>query len=340
MWGFLSDQVIGYDVVLANGTALTNVTRSSNEDLFWALNGAAPNFAIVTAYRVQAHHAPANVVMARYTYSSPSTVNAATALFSMSSYGNTSAPANLGLHATIGRDSLEILAVWFGPEAELSGVISPLEDELPPSYDKSTTRYSWIGAVKELAGVDELSTQGKMLQYRDSFYAKSLMTPSTVPVSIDVLEAFFDYVWRSNTSTQWFVEVNVYGGSYSEINDRSLNESSFGFRDKLLTWQLYASSPTYGNPYPTNDGLPFVKGMWSTIVDGMTSQGWSNTSSSPDGFAAYVNYVDPELSAEETKSQYWGSQYPRLSKLKAKYDPNQLLNSPQGIVPSSSSSSS
>lgn len=107
-----------------------------------------------------------------------------------------------------------------------------------------------------------------------------------------------------------------------------------------MTWQLYASSPTYGNPYPTNDGLPFVKGMWSTIVDGMTSQGWSNTSSSPDGFAAYVNYVDPELSAEETKSQYWGSQYPRLSKLKAKYDPNQLLNSPQGIVPSSSSSSS
>jgi hypothetical protein len=32
MWGFTSDQVIAYDVVLANGTSLTNLTRDKNPD--------------------------------------------------------------------------------------------------------------------------------------------------------------------------------------------------------------------------------------------------------------------------------------------------------------------
>ncbi|GAA5889061.1 hypothetical protein JCM8208_007759 [Rhodotorula glutinis] len=342
MWGFLSDQVVAFDIVLANGTALSNVTSSSHSDLFWTLKGAAPNYGIVTAYHVQAHHAPANVVIAKYMYSNPSVVNAATAFSSLAAFGNLSAPANLALQAVVGRDSLEIVAVWYGPEAELGGVIGSLEDELPPSYEKTATSYSWIGATTELAGVSDLSTKGKMLQNRDSFFAKSLLTPSTVPISIDTLEAFFDYLWTSNTSTNWFVEANVYGGANSAINDVSLDASSFGFRDKHLAFQLYASSPTYGNPYPS-EGIPFVKGMWSTIVDGMTKKGWTSNSSSPDGYAAYVNYVtllvaavDPTLTAKETRVQYWGSQYPRLAKLKAVYDPNQLINSPQGIRPTSS----
>ncbi|GJN92799.1 hypothetical protein Rhopal_005837-T1 [Rhodotorula paludigena] len=326
MWGFLSDQVVGYDLVLANGSILTNVTRDSNSDLFWALNGAAPNFGIVTNFHIQGHRAPARAVIAKYTYTSPSTVIAATALNSVQQFGNLSAPANLGLHATIGRDSLELMFVWYGPEAELDAVLQPLKDDLPPSYDVSVNAMSWIESAKQLAGVDDLSTNGKMLQSRDSFYAKSLMTPSTIPLSIETFEAFFTYLWSSNTSTNWFVEANIYGGQYSEINAVSLNDSSFGHRDKLMTFQLYASSPTYGNPFPTDDGIPFVQGMYDTLVDGMTSQGWSNDSASPDGYAAYVNYVDPELSADEVKNLYWGSQYQRLALLKGRYDPTQLLN--------------
>ncbi|GAA6048514.1 hypothetical protein JCM3770_006531 [Rhodotorula araucariae] len=338
MWGFLSDQVVGYDVVLANGTVLSNVTRESNGDLFWALNGAAPNFGLVTAYHVQAHHKPATAVLATYTYTSPSTANAATAFASMASFGNTSAPANLGLHAVIGADSFEIAAVWYGPESEYNGVIQPLEDELPPSYTKSVNAFSWIDMAKKLAGTQDLSSNAEMLQSRDSFYAKSLMTPSTIPLSIDTLEAFFDYLWTTETTTKWFVEANVYGGANSEINSIPLNASSFGFRDKHLNFQLYASSPTYGNPYPTDDGIPFVKGMWSTLVDRMVSKGWSHNSSSPDGYGAYVNYIDPELTAEETKRLYWGAQYERLAHLKAQIDSQQLLNSAQGIVPAQPSS--
>ncbi|GAA5886806.1 hypothetical protein JCM6882_005897 [Rhodosporidiobolus microsporus] len=340
MWGLLSDQVIGYDLVLANGTILTNLTRSSNADLFWALNGAAPNFGIVTAYHLEAHHAPATTVIFSYTYTSPRTVDAATALSSLSQFANLSAPANLGIGATIGVDSLVINGVWYGPEAEFGQVIQPLKDELPGGYDESQQAFSWIDSAKQLAGDQALNTQGEMLLSRDSFYAKSLMTPSTIPIDVAVVEKFLDYLWLSNTTTNWFVEYHLYGGQFSEItNSTLLDQSSFGFRDKFFTFQLYASSETYGNPYP-DEGVSFVQGMYDTIVDGMTSASpaWSNDSSSPDGYAGYVNYVDPELSFDDVKRLYWGQQYDKLAELKGVYDPDELLHNPQGIRPASSSS--
>ncbi|GAA5930349.1 hypothetical protein JCM1841_005882 [Sporobolomyces salmonicolor] len=333
MWGLTLDAVAAYDVVLANGTILTNVTRTSSEDLFWALNGAAPSYAIITTYHFTALHAPATAVIFSYSYSnSPSVVTAATAFNSFASFGNESAPANLGLQATIGADSLTINGVWYGPRAEFDGVIEPLTNELPPGYSSSVETYSWIESLEQLANGEALNTTGHT-EGRDDFYTMSLMTPSTVPISIDVLERYFNYLVTSNTTTNWFVQADLYGGSNSQINAVSLSDSSFGHRDKLLTFQMYASSPTYGQPYP-EDGVSFVQGMYDTIVDGMTSIGaWSNKSTDPNGYAAYINYVDPLLTPSEVRNLYWGAQYPRLQTVKEEYDPNQVLRNPQSIVP-------
>lgn len=73
--------------------------------------------------------------------------------------------------------------------------------------------------------------------------------------------------------------------------------------------------------------------MYDTLVNGMTSRGWSTVSSDPNGYAAYVNYVDPRLSFDEVKNLYWESQYDRLASLKSRYDPNGLLHNPQSIKP-------
>lgn len=35
MWGLSVDNVIGYDVVLANGTIVRNLTANADPDLFW-----------------------------------------------------------------------------------------------------------------------------------------------------------------------------------------------------------------------------------------------------------------------------------------------------------------
>jgi hypothetical protein len=101
-------RVLTDDVVLANGTSLTNLTRDKNPDLFWALNGAAPNF----VERRRGVNGRRRVIVVRVGDGSRGR------MMRLEVVRNLSAPANLGLQATTGANSFEISGVWYGPKAE------------------------------------------------------------------------------------------------------------------------------------------------------------------------------------------------------------------------------
>ncbi|KAL8691586.1 MAG: hypothetical protein Q9224_004145, partial [Gallowayella concinna] len=48
-YGFVCDQVVNFEVVLANGTAV-NANSTANSDLWFALKGGSNNFGIVTRF--------------------------------------------------------------------------------------------------------------------------------------------------------------------------------------------------------------------------------------------------------------------------------------------------
>ncbi|KAH8890360.1 putative FAD-binding oxidoreductase [Thozetella sp. PMI_491] len=52
-YGYAMDNILSYDVVLANGTQVV-ADSATNSDLFWALKGGANNFGIVTNFKIQA----------------------------------------------------------------------------------------------------------------------------------------------------------------------------------------------------------------------------------------------------------------------------------------------
>ncbi|KAH9887171.1 putative FAD-binding oxidoreductase [Xylariomycetidae sp. FL2044] len=52
--GLVCDNVVNYEVVLADGT-LVNANAGSNEDLYWALKGGSNNFGIVTAFTLRTY---------------------------------------------------------------------------------------------------------------------------------------------------------------------------------------------------------------------------------------------------------------------------------------------
>ncbi len=56
-YGFSCDNVINYEIVLADGS-VTNANAKSNSDLFWALKGGSSNFGIVTRFDVQTFKSP------------------------------------------------------------------------------------------------------------------------------------------------------------------------------------------------------------------------------------------------------------------------------------------
>ncbi|SGY26117.1 BQ5605_C018g08701 [Microbotryum silenes-dioicae] len=326
-WGLTLDAITAFDVVLANGTYIAGLTRDQDPDLFWSLSGAAPNYGIVTAYHFLAHRKPDNAVRFKYDYSGASAETMTQAFLAYQQWGKSSSPPNLGItYAVHPEGSLEISGVYYGSEDAFTQLMTPFEANLPSGASKSINyTMSWIDSLQELAGSQALSTQGQN-DYRDSFYAKSLMTPdSDQLITEDAARAYFTYLRNTQTSTMWFVEVNLYGGVGSAINAVSLDQSSFAHRSMLLTFQMYASSSTYSNPYP-EEGFSFVSGMYDALLNPM-KDAWGNT------YGSYVNYADPALSFDEVKTLYWGSQYDRLSAMRAKYDPTQVFMSPQAIQP-------
>jgi FAD/FMN-containing dehydrogenase len=56
-YGFAMDNVVSYDVVLANGTQV-KANDTTNPELFWALKGGANNFGIVVQFTIRTYHIP------------------------------------------------------------------------------------------------------------------------------------------------------------------------------------------------------------------------------------------------------------------------------------------
>ncbi|KAL8739470.1 MAG: hypothetical protein Q9184_008598, partial [Pyrenodesmia sp. 2 TL-2023] len=56
-YGLATDQIIALDVVLADGS-LTEVSATSNPDLFWGMRGAGHNFGIVTRFNYRIYDRP------------------------------------------------------------------------------------------------------------------------------------------------------------------------------------------------------------------------------------------------------------------------------------------
>lgn len=111
------------------------------------------------------------------------------------------------------------------------------------------------------------------------------MTPSDVLLTIPVMTNFFTYLFTTPTPVNSFVQIDLYGGANSKINAISTDENSFGHRDKLFCMQLYASSPTYTNPFP-HEGTEFLAGAYNKIIDGM-GQNWI-----VDGIPLWGNYIN------------------------------------------------
>lgn len=60
------------------------------------------------------------------------------------------------------------------------------------------------------------------------------------------------------------MQVELYGGSNSKINEISLDDTAFAHRDTMFTFQLYASSASYQPPYP-DSGRDFLTGGYPSI---------------------------------------------------------------------------
>ncbi|KAF8508807.1 glucooligosaccharide oxidase [Hysterangium stoloniferum] len=324
MWGLTLDTIQSLDVVLADGT-ITSVSSTINPDLYWAMRGAAPSFAITTAIHVKTFPAPPVATIFGFNWE----LSAADALAGFTRYqifSQTNFPKELSLQCTLqkgsssGRLTFSFGGGYYGPAANLDAIIAPFMSQMAPPGSGGKNTGNYLNSVTALAGGMPLNTTSDP-DTHDTFYVKSLLTPAASPMSTAAMTNFIFYLAFDGfaSATSWFIQVDLLGGQNSQIAAAGVNFNAFAHRNSLFLFQLYANSPNHNLPYPA-DGFSFLDGAVSKI-----------TSNSPTGwdYGAYPNYIDDRLS--DWQLRYYGTHYARLQGIKDTVDPQGLFIFPNGV---------
>lgn len=154
----------------------------------------------------------------------------------------------------------------------------------------------------------------------ETYYATNLMTYALNDVQISSLMSSLFAHNASVPSPNWSYILELPGGNESAVMEVDPSETAFFHRDKPLLHQFSVGDPGTRN---IDDGIALVNEFRQRIVDLMGNAEWG----------MYANYVDTELDPNEAQHLYWGDNLPRLQRLKAKLDPEQVFWNPHGIRP-------
>ncbi|KAF8172790.1 glucooligosaccharide oxidase [Mycena galopus ATCC 62051] len=324
MWGLTVDNILSINLVLSNGTIAT-ASKDINPDLFWAMRGAGPSFAITTSIKFSVFTAPASVIIFQYNWH----LDVAAAATALNTFQKFVVEPNLSPQfgaelvltrgAVAGNVSFGLTGAWHGDPNLLNSTVAPFLAAMPPLNAVTLQPGNWIESVMVLAG-STLKTSTAP-DYTDTFYAKSLMTPEASPMNDAARTSFMNTIASEGftTNTSWFFQVELYGGSNSKINAVPTDATAFVHRSSMFTIQFYASSFNNAPPYPAA-GFTFL----DDVVDGITS----NSPKDWD-YGTYTNYMEDKL--VDYKKLYYGAHYPRLLALKEKLDPTGVFDFPVGI---------
>lgn len=212
---------------------------------------------------------------------------------------------------------------YFGSEDDFKSKIAPeFLRGLPTPASSTVQSLSWIDFLLKLGGADTLETPTTGYDSHDNFFAKSVTVPEAAPLTADALKSYFGYMIQQGPSApaSWYSIINLYGGPDSQVNAKDLSFSAYSDRASLWVAQHYIFTAA-------DETLPTASIDW---LDGLNN---AMTEKMPDAdFGAYLNYVDPTLSADDAHRLYYGDElYQRLVGIKEAVDPNEVFWNPQAI---------
>lgn len=243
LWGLALDTIVAMDVVLANGSFI-HTTPSHYPEMFFALRGAADSFGIVTTFYLQTLPAPSSIV--NFAVSIPnvlgSAATAAKAFLELQSFVLSSPYVNRNISFGIYTDgnAFSLGGWYFGDEAFFKSMVLPaMLKGFPAPQTTSVKSLSWLDSLVNEAG-GQLSEQLTGYNAHDTFYAKSIVTHNSTPLSLGALQSFWGYVIKEGRSSAypWFSIINLYGGPDSQINAHPVASSAYSDRDALWVIQV------------------------------------------------------------------------------------------------------
>lgn len=232
----------------------------------------------------------------------------------------------LGLGIYLDGSAFSVSGTYIGDLTIFNSKVAPeLLRGLPTPSSSSIKSVDWIESLALLASPQPLQQPTFRTSYtlHDDFFAKSLVVPSSAPLTTAALTSYFTYIIQNgvNAPNPWYSIINLYGGPDSQINVPSPSSSAYSDRSALWVLQHYGYTCNTGSPYPSAS-LTFVNGLNTAITNAMSST----------TFGGYLNYVDPSLTAGQAHTLYYGSTtYAKLLGTKNVVDPGKVFSNPQSI---------
>jgi FAD/FMN-containing dehydrogenase len=318
-YGLTCDHLLRARVVLADGRTI-DCDQHHDQELFWALRGAGGgNFGVVTSLVFRTVPAPPATVF-QLTWP---LAHAAALIGAWQAWAPTAPDA---LDAT-----LRLTAAGDGgrpPQAEVVGAVLGSEADAVRLLDQLVARAGldpttaarrqlpYRAAKRYLAGLGSVDDQRERAA-PDQPPQGHLFTKSEFfrqPLPEEAIAALVEHLaGRSAGGHAREVTFTPWGGAYNRVR---ADATAFVHRAELFVVQHLA---TIGPDAPTVE---------RDAARGWLARSWALVHSWGSG-GVYPNFPDPDL--EDWAHAYYGSNYERLLRVKAKYDPDNFFRFPQSL---------
>jgi len=314
MWGTALDHVIAVQVVLAD-SSIVRASATEHPDAFFAIKGAAAGFGVVTEFTVITHPSPEKAIRYSYTLELGSFASMTQPFADWQQFiADPKLDRKLYTQVTLCAVGMIVSGTYFGSQEEFDAL--GLEKIFPPHVKtKIAVIEDWLGTVLHWTEDLGLHLVGGA---RCAFYSKCLAFKTSDLMPSACISSLFKYLDTADKGTLlWFLNFEGQGGA---TNDIPSDATAYAHRDALY----YMESFGIDIGRVTQTTRKFITGINDTITSQMPKT----------IFGSYPGYVDPEL--PNGQLSYWGSNLPKLEKIKRAIDPKDIFHNPQSVRPGTS----
>jgi FAD/FMN-containing dehydrogenase len=304
--GLSADNLMGAEIVTADGR-ITVVDEASDPELLWALRGGGGgNFGVVTALRFRTHATPPSAAWFTLGWRWSSAAEALATWFDWASTAPDAITSILRVTAEAGAPRVEAFGQYLGPSSRLAVLLRPLTAISGARLAGGDQAYldlqrRWAGCLQLPQPCrDALAPEGVPVGAR--FWAKSdfIRSGFGATAARTVVEAIQR---RASMTGIGAIEFHALGGAINRVPPRA---TAFVHRDASCCVQYL----TYNTG---DDWLRETHAVMRPFVSG----------------TAYQNYIDPEL--DDWRAAYYGENYRRLVDVRRRVDPHRFFRFPQAI---------
>ncbi len=304
--GLSLDNLISVDIVTADGQ-LRTASAAENEDLFWAVRGAGSNFGVITSFEFRLHPVGPEVMLCAAVYALE---DGPQVLRKWRNFTRTSPEEFTPLavfwsgppgfpDVVVGKPVVILAGAYIGPVAQGEKVVQPLREAATPLLDLSGPEP--YAAVQ--SSFDPFFPKG-LLQYWKSTYLEEL--------SDELLDALCQLA-ADRPSPMTTMDIWPQAGAAARVRPE---ETAFGRRPPYMI----AFESTWTNPDDTEANIAWARDAYTSMKRFASS-------------GIYLNFPGFAGEPEDAARAAYGANYDRLSRIKGKYDPDNLFRMNHNISP-------